>query len=98
MANLRHTNNLTALLAANTSFDVALIPTSPLKDQLSAASLEIARHFPNNNIIDNEKFPAHLSFYLGGTDNEFVGLLKSRVEASVDEFMSVTFLAEKLFC
>lgn len=48
------------------SFCIALIPKNPIFTQISEASLKITQLFDNENIIDNDVYPTHVSLYLGG--------------------------------
>lgn len=90
-------NKLMNLPEANLSFAVAVIPTLPLKEQIASASLAIAQRFDNNNIIDNQKFPAHISLYLGGTDYEFIDSMSAKLQIATTQFLLAKFVAEKLY-
>ena len=90
-------NKLMNLPEANLSFAVAVIPTLPLKEQIASASLVIAQRFDNNNIIDNKKFPSHISLYLGGTDYKFIDSMSVKLQIATTQFLSAKFVAEKLY-
>ncbi len=52
--------------SADVSFAIAVIPDGPICSQIAAASVEIALLTQNHNLIDNDRFPAHLSIVLSG--------------------------------
>lgn len=82
---------------ANLSYCIALIPTNPIKEMIATASLAITKRFENINIIDNKKFPAHVSLHIGGTDREFLESLVSKVKLATKSFMSSQFIADRLY-
>lgn len=90
------TNNLKPKTAP-LSFCVAIIPNSPLKEQVASASLAITQKFDNKNIIDNKKFPAHISLYLGGTDLKFIPSLIQRLKTATTQFFSFKYLATQFY-
>lgn len=85
------------LTPANLSYCIALIPTNPVKEMIATASLAITKRFENSNIIDNKKFPAHVSLHIGGTDREFLKFLESNVKSATTPFMSSQFVADRLY-
>ena len=56
-----------ALPLADVSFGFVLLPNVGFRRELSAASNAITARMHNANIVDEARFPAHLSLYLGGT-------------------------------
>lgn len=90
-------NNSKELRAAGLSFCVAIVPYSPIKDQIASASLAITQRFNNENIIDNQKFPAHVSLYLGGTDSKFIPSLVQRLKIDTLQFFSFNYFATQLY-
>lgn len=86
-----------SLTPAKLSYCIALIPTNPIKDMIASASLAITKRFENINIIDNKKFPAHISLHIGGTDREFLDSLKSKLQLATESFMRKTYVADRLY-
>jgi hypothetical protein len=63
----------------STSFAVVAIPTDPLYSSVAKASLQITEEVDNLNIIDNQRFPCHLSLLLAGTSTDGMVLLRSLI-------------------
>ncbi len=82
---------------ADLSYGVALIPTNPLKDRVSAASLQITKSFDNRNIIDNQRFPAHVSLYLGGTTRDAIPRLCAAVDSALSPYERIPLSADRLY-
>ena len=70
-------------VAADISFCVALIPGPPLYDQLASASVAITKSFQNRNVIDNKRYPAHISLHLGGVARSEVAALTNSLAEHV---------------
>src|SRR3990167_8228625 len=87
----------TDLIPANLSYCIALIPTQPIKDLIALASMAITERFDNYNIIDNQRFPAHVSLHIGGTDREFVDSLGAKLRIATEPFFSSQFTADRLY-
>ncbi len=85
-----------ALRSAELSFGVVIIPSSPLKQEIAKASLAITKKCENKNIIDNDRFPAHVSLYLGGTDMAVVPTLISGLQRVTKRFLMTPFSADRL--
>lgn len=82
---------------AEISYCVAIVPTAPVKELVAKASLAITEQYSNENIIDNLRFPAHVSLNLGGTDRQLLGILSERLGAVINQFLSKTFVADELY-
>lgn len=78
---------------SNLSFAIVLTPEKPLRSLIAKASLEITQLFDNQNIIDEERFPAHLSLYLGGTNENHVNNLWRKVNRVIDDFSEISITA-----
>ena len=63
-----HNNELSE---APISFAIVAIPSEPLYSAVAKASMAITERCKNNNIIDNETFPCHISLLISG-GNEVV--------------------------
>lgn len=68
--NKTFTDSLTSrdFAPAQVSFTIAAIPEEPIYSEIAKASLKISELCRNQNIIDNEKWPCHLSLIISGTD------------------------------
>lgn len=65
------------------SFGIALIPSDPIYSEVSQASLAITKLCENRNIIDNKRFPCHLSMILAGTSEPGLEFLREDLLRSV---------------
>jgi hypothetical protein len=86
-----------SLPPSDVSFCVAIIPSSPVKDHVVAASVGIARSFENNKLIDNRPFPAHVTLHLGGARREDLPDIGAALKELVPEFFDLTIWARKLY-
>ncbi len=84
------------LKPADISIGVAIIPTPPLKHSISKASLRVSERYENKNLIDNKRFPAHLSLFLGGVTGASLLALVKALASEVKPFLSENFEANRL--
>jgi hypothetical protein len=70
---------MSTIPAAPISYAIAIIPGEPLYSQVAEASLAIAERCENRNIIDNKKFPCHLSLLLSGSTKKGLDMLADRL-------------------
>jgi len=82
---------------AEISYGVAIIPTNPLKDKVAAASLRVTRSFENENVIDNKRFPAHVSLYLGGTSRDYIPMLSDAIDKAIRPHLLAKLRADSLY-
>jgi hypothetical protein len=78
--------NTPHLVQADVSFGVVLIPERVFRDHVTAASRAITAAMQNENVIDEIRFPAHVSLFLGGTTSRGMRELEAelgRVVASI---------------
>lgn len=84
-------------VAADISFCVALLPGPPLYDQLASASVAITKSFQNRNIIDNKRYPAHISLHLGGVSRSEVAALTDSLAEHVRAYLGGPVHATRLY-
>jgi len=82
---------------AEISYCVAVIPSNAMKSSVATASMAITRSFENDNIIDNVRFPAHISLYLGGTVRDQVPLLVDEIRKAIQSHLSEKLRATRLY-
>lgn len=69
------------------SFAIAAIPNEPIYSEVAKASLTITKYCDNRNIIDNKRWPCHVSLILSGTSHN--GLKNLAQMLSSKEFKPV---------
>lgn len=69
-----------SLPEAPVSFAIAAIPHEPIYSQIAKASLAITRRCANRNLIDNQRFPCHLSLILSGASLQGIDRLGLALE------------------
>lgn len=91
------TDASSCLRTADVSFAVAIMPESDFARSLSRASLAIPDRFENRNIIDEQRYPAHLSLYLAGVSRARLEALSEALERVVSTSTSVGGTATRLY-
>jgi 2'-5' RNA ligase len=61
---------------ATISFAVCAIPAEPIRSEVTRASMAITQATANRNVIDDARFPAHLTFIISGTDESGLRALR----------------------
>jgi hypothetical protein len=82
---------------AEISYCIAVIPASPLYEQISEASLAITAKWENQNIIDNKRFPAHISLIISGVSSAALDVLKAEVSKLASSVKSAQFEVVSLY-
>jgi hypothetical protein len=77
---MRNEPESVVLPQAEVSFGLVLLPDERFRREVGAASDAVTAKMPNQNIVDEGRFPAHLSLYLGGTTAAGVDMLASGLE------------------
>jgi hypothetical protein len=86
------------LTPANLSYGVVIIPSEPIYTQISKASLEISKFYKNLNIIDNVKFPSHITLIISGTNSINANEIAETLKVQTSEYKNISLTANQLFC